>query len=323
MSQIFDALRRTEAEHAETDRAAQEAATEILRRAEKRQQAGLVGKEPVDGHESQEVVSADLLPELKFNQLTQASAYLTTETDEKSVLDSADVVEAFPSVDTAVPPAGKLPCLTDKESPTVEAFRLLTVRLRELRRIQQMKTFLITSTIPEEGKSFVSTNLATALAQGTDQKVLLMEGDLRRPTVASVFGLGAHPGLCEWLKGTHKLSESITHLTSAGIWVMPSGETPENPLDVLQSKKLPQLIKILNEKFDWIIIDSPPVLPLADTSVWSNLADAILLVTRQGTTQKRLLRSGLETIDSQKLIGAVINCATKSSHADYYYYRSE
>lgn len=323
MSQIFDALRRTEAEHTEIDRTAVEAATEILRRAEQRQQAGLVSKGPVEGQESQEIVSSDLLADLKFNQVVQASAYLKTEADEGTVWDSADIVEDFPSLDTAIPVEGKLPCLTDKESPTVEAFRLLTVRLRELRRIQQMKTFLITSTIPEEGKSFVASNLASALAQGTDQRVLLMEGDLRRPTVASIFGLESRSGICEWLKGTHKLSESIVHLASAGIWVMPAGEAPENPLDVLQSRKLPKLFEILTKRFDWIIIDSPPILPLADTSVWSNLTDAILLVTRQGTTQKRSLRSGLETIDSQKLIGAVINCATKSSKADYYYYRSE
>jgi Mrp family chromosome partitioning ATPase len=80
-----------------------------------------------------------------------------------------------------------------------------------------------------------------------------------------------------------------------------------------------ELMKQVTTWFDWIIIDSPPVLPLADTSVWSRLADGILLVTRQGTTDKRQLKRGLEGIESKKLIGALLNCAKVCTHNDYYY----
>jgi Mrp family chromosome partitioning ATPase len=100
---------------------------------------------------------------------------------------------------------------------------------------------------------------------------------------------------------------------------MPAGAAPGNPLELLQSGRLPALMDHLNTWFDWIIMDSPPLLPLGDTSVWARLADGILLVTREGTTQKRQLVRGLETIERNKLIGAVMNCAQESDESGYYY----
>jgi Mrp family chromosome partitioning ATPase len=94
-----------------------------------------------------------------------------------------------------------------------------------------------------------------------------------------------------------------------------------NPLELLESKKLPDLMEQLTAIFDWIIIDSPPVLPIADTSVWSRLADGILLVTRQGVTEKRHLQRGLEALDQEKLIGALLNSSRRTSDNDYYAYR--
>ncbi len=90
-------------------------------------------------------------------------------------------------------------------------------------------------------------------------------------------------------------------------------------LELLQSGRLSTLMDQLNALFDWIIIDSPPVLPLADTSVWMRLADGILLTTRQGTTEKRQLQRGLEAIESKKLIGALVNSSENAATSDYYY----
>ena len=100
-------------------------------------------------------------------------------------------------------------CLTERGSPTAEAFRLLGVRLRHLRRQRPIKTLLITSTIPEEGKSLVAANLACAVALSTHERSLLLEGDLRRPSLSQKFGLGRNPGLCECLKGERSLASSI------------------------------------------------------------------------------------------------------------------
>jgi capsular exopolysaccharide synthesis family protein len=193
------------------------------------------------------------------------------------------------------------------------------VRVRHLRRDGALKKVLITSTIPQEGKSMVAGNLACTLGLRTQQKILLLEGDLRRPSLSHMFGLGRNPGLCELLERESSLTASIYHLVSPNIWILPAGSVPSNALELLQSGRLSALMDQLTGLFDWIIIDSPPVLPLADTSVWMRLADGILLTTRQGTTKKRQLEKGLEAIEPKKLIGALVNSSKNATASDYYY----
>jgi Mrp family chromosome partitioning ATPase len=104
-----------------------------------------------------------------------------------------------------------------------------------------------------------------------------------------------------------------------GIWIFPAGSGTGNSLELLQSGVATPMMEQLMSWFDWVVIDSPPILPLADTSVWTNMADGILIVTRQGTTQKKQLKRGLEALGTQKLIGAVLNSAKNAAHTDYYY----
>ena len=116
-----------------------------------------------------------------------------------------------------------------------------------------------------------------------------------------VFGVETGSGLCELLEGSQNLASSIYQIKEAGIWVLPAGNIKGNALEILQSNKLPVLMEQLASLFDWVVIDSPPILPLADTSVWARLADGILLVARPGVTKKRLLEKGLEAIDKTKI----------------------
>ena len=162
-------------------------------------------------------------------------------------------------------------------------------------------------------------NLACALGLTTTQRTVLVEGDVRRPSQSNAFGIGKNPGLCEWLAGDGSLAERIYRLEGPNLWIMPAGSAPSNPLELLQSARMTALMEQLTALFDWVIIDSPPVLPLADTSVWTRMADGILLVTREGITEKRQLQKGLEALESSKLIGAVSNCSKNSSHSSYYY----
>jgi capsular exopolysaccharide synthesis family protein len=198
-----------------------------------------------------------------------------------------------------------------------EKFRFLAVRLRQLRQNRPLKKVLITSTIPQEGKSTVANNLACTLARKKQQKTLLLEGDLRRPSLAAQFGFGKLPGLCEWLSGQTE-TINIYRLEGLGLWILPAGSAPENPLELMQSGKLAALMQQLEAWFDWIVIDSPPVLPLADASLWSRLADGVLLVTRKGTTEKQQLQRGLEVIEKSKLLGALVNGSENVAHSDYY-----
>ena len=106
------------------------------------------------------------------------------------------------------------------------------------------------------------------------------------------------------------------------MWLLPAGKSLSNPLEPLQSPKLPVFMEQLTSWFDWIIIDSPPVLPLADTSIWMRLADGVLLVTREGTTEKQQLLKGIEAVDSKKLLGALVNGSMASAYSGYYYQSS-
>jgi capsular exopolysaccharide synthesis family protein len=224
---------------------------------------------------------------------------------------------AFPSLDIHVPPNSRLIYFTAPDSLAAEKFRFLGVRLRQLRQGKTLKKVLITSTIAEEGKSLVSANLAGVLAR-RKERVLLIEGDMRRPTLAPQFGLGGLGGLAEWLQNGQRTASNVYHLRGPDFWLMPAGDPPANPLELIQSGRLSQLMEELAPLFDWVIIDSPPLLPLADTTVWSRLADGILLVVREGKTERKPLQRGLEILKKTDLLGVVLNGCSNTDHENYY-----
>jgi capsular exopolysaccharide synthesis family protein len=224
----------------------------------------------------------------------------------------------FQSVPVAIAPESRLVSLFDKEGLAAEKFRFLGVRLRQLQQTRPLKKLLITSTLPEEGKSLVSANLAATLARRKQQKVLLLEGDLRRPVLSSQFGHPHIPGITEWLYEGSGPINSIYYLDSLGFWFLPAGRPPENPLELMQTGKLSSLLVQLTASFDWIIIDSPPLLPLADTSVLARFADGVLLVVREGKTEKRQLQRGLTALDRSNLLGVVVNSFTGTDNSNYY-----
>jgi capsular exopolysaccharide synthesis family protein len=227
-------------------------------------------------------------------------------------------VGQFSPVAMSPPPDSRLVSLTDQASLAAEKFRFLGVRLRQLRQTRSLQQLLITSTIPEEGKSMVSANLAITLAQRRQQKILLLEGDLRRPSLSSRFGLPALPGLTEWLQSDLGPITSIYRLEEAGFWFLPAGKPADANLDLMHPERLSELMSQLTGWFDWIIIDSPPLVPLADASIWMRSADGVLLVVREGTTQKRQLQRGLKVVQRSKLLGVVLNSCTSADHRNYY-----
>ena len=200
--------------------------------------------------------------------------------------------EQFQSLPVVVSPQSRLVCLTDEETLAAEKFRFLEVRLQQLRQSRILKKVLVTSTMPQEGKSMATANLACTLARRTQQRTLLLDGDLRRPSLSQMFGLGRISGLCEWLQGERGPLSGIYYLKGPGFWILPAGSSPRNPLEILQSGRLAALMDQLTAWFDWIVIDSPPVLPLADATIWMRLVDGILLVTSQGQPRSINCRGG-------------------------------
>jgi capsular exopolysaccharide synthesis family protein len=233
-------------------------------------------------------------------------------------------VESFASAQVLhpVPPSdARLVCLTDQGCLGAEKFRVLGLRLRHLREKRKLRRIVVTSTIPAEGKSLVAANLALNQARSKVLKAVLIDGDLRRPTLASRFGFHRSlPGLSECLRGERKLADVVYKLEGAGLWFLPAGMAPENPIELMQLGRLSETLEQLGTFFDWIIIDTPPIFPLADTPLWMKLADGVLMVTREGVSEKKLLGRAVEALDPATLLGVVVNCCNGSGQ-EYYYSR--
>lgn len=230
----------------------------------------------------------------------------------------ASVRTSFASAKVALPVDSRFACFTQTENLSAEKFRFLATRLRHLQQKRTLKCLVVTSSVAGEGKSTVAANLACALAAGK-QEVLLLEGDLRRPSLAGELGLGRLPGLSEMLENPDGFN-NIYRLDNSGLCILLAGDSRSNPLEFMEPGKLSKVMNTLTSAFDWIVIDSPPVLPLADTSIWMRMADAIMLVTRPGITAKRQLQRTLEAIEQSKLLGCVINASAEATNSNYYYH---
>jgi capsular exopolysaccharide synthesis family protein len=216
----------------------------------------------------------------------------------------------------------KHPLLTEAagHSTRVEAFRLLRTNLQFLDLDTRPRALVITSAVPGEGKTSTAANLAIALAQ-TGQRVLLVDGDLRRPKLASLLGLERSVGLTTVLVGRSDLTESIQKHSGSGIYFLASGPLPPNPTEVLQSKTAQALFDRLSEMFDMVIIDGPPLLPVSDSAIMARDADGAILVVRHGKTTKEQLRQAatrLSQVDAD-IFGVTINMAPKRGIKPYGY----
>jgi capsular exopolysaccharide synthesis family protein len=295
MSRIFEGLQQTETQRFGHPSLETRSITELLMEVERAQQASSV------------------------EELEQPVVQTSLGTEPPQVAEPGrEEIAQFRSVPLSLSPNSRLVCTSRFDGVTAEKFRILAVLMRHLQQARRLRKVLITSTLPEEGKSFVAVNLALTLARGKSDKVIFVEADLRRPIIAKQFGLNGLSGLREWLQADVPLAGAIYHLEAAGIWVLPAGNVPRHPLELMQAGSLPQLFDNLSNLFDWIIIDSPPIVGLADASVLAKIADGVLLVTREGKTEKKSLLKGLEILDSSQLLGVVLNGASNTGHTYYY-----
>lgn len=265
----------------------------------------------------QQAVLERSAPGLDWLQL-QSAATVADLVPPAPAKESPDRISTLAVVAETLPGDNRLVALSNEDSLAAEKFRFLAVRLRYMQQRRPFKKLLITSTISEEGKSFVSMNLAVTLARKQRQKVLLIEGDLRRPGITPELGLRHLPGLSETLAAGGDVLGNVVQLEAPRIWLLPAGDPPENPLELMQSPRLAELMNQMVACFDWVIIDSPPILPLADTTVWSRVADGVLLVVREGKTDRKSLKRGLEQLGKTELLGVVLNNCTDVDQTNYY-----
>ncbi len=211
------------------------------------------------------------------------------------------------SVDVSLRPESRIPFHTDPHGCAADRYRLLRMRLREFWLAGKLKTLLVTSPLPEDGKSTTAMNLATALAEGGKYTVLLIEADLYHSPLAELLGIQRGPGLAECLEGTATLASAIRRLQPLGWFVLTAGEPHENPTELLHTDAFAQTMQKIVPCFDWVLIDSPPVVPLVDALLLKHHANATLLVARAGKTPRDAIEKSLALIGREHVLGVVLN----------------
>ena len=211
----------------------------------------------------------------------------------------------------------RLVSITDERSIGAEKLRVVATRLRHLRNKKEYSTILVTSSMKGEGKSTLAANLALTFAKQVRRETLVVDCDLRCPTLHELFGVDANPGLSDWWTKDMPLNQVLRKHSELPLWFLAAGQPAERPLEILQSERFADLIEKVAALFRWVVIDSPPLTPMADSSVLSHLADGSLLVVRQGVTATEALRMSMDALEKKKLLGVIVN---ESSSVDRRYY---
>ncbi len=218
--------------------------------------------------------------------------------------------------------AVSLAVLKDPTSPLAESYRSLCTSILLSTAPRPPQTILVTSAQPKEGKSCTSLNLALALSQ-RGSRVLIIDGDLRKPGVALALGLEDEKGLSGVLTGAHSLDESLQQIEQVpGLWVLPSGPRPPNPAELVSSPTMERVLAELKGRFDYLVIDSPPLLQVTDPTILSNLVDGVILIVESGyTCGGALVRAHrMLKIAGGRVLGVVMNKV--NPRQDGYYYES-
>jgi capsular exopolysaccharide synthesis family protein len=215
----------------------------------------------------------------------------------------------------------------DRRSNVAEAYRTVRTNLIFSQAVHSLKSILVTSPGKGEGKSTTASNLAVTFAQ-QGLRVVLIDADLRRPRIAKMFGVPREPGLTNLLLEANPREESICPTMVEGLFVMPSGTTPPNPAELLGGHRMHRLIKTLEEHYDMVIIDTPPVLVASDASILASRVDGVLIVVRAGTTERSEAQHAMNQIISVqgRILGAVLNDPDGKAvtYGGYnYYYKSD
>jgi protein-tyrosine kinase len=201
-----------------------------------------------------------------------------------------------------------------------EQFRTLRSRLYQMRSDQPLRTILVTSAIPAEGKTFVASNLAQSIIRQPDRRVLLIDADLRCARLHVPFGAPQAPGLTDYLRGKADEAAIIQRGQEGNLCLIAGGGEVSNPSELLSNGRLKSLLDRFTPLFDWVILDSPPCLPVADASVLAGFCEAVLLVVRAGSTPSELSQKAIQELRGRNLLGVVLNgIEERGGYGTYYY----
>ncbi|AOF48247.1 tyrosine protein kinase [Tetragenococcus halophilus] len=218
--------------------------------------------------------------------------------------------------------AVSLVSLIDPSSPVAEQYRTIRTNIQFASSAdQQLKTIVVTSSGPREGKSLSSANLAAVFAQA-GQKTLLVDADLRKPTIHKTFQVSNEAGLSTLLSSGVKMEETVQKTVVENLFILTSGPKPPNPSELLGSAKMNQIMEEARNIFDIVIFDMPPVVAVTDAQIMSSKADGTLLVVRENWTRKDALSKAKELLDlvQARVLGVIYNGSEQGKDKAYYYY---
>src|ERR1700685_2503496 len=200
-----------------------------------------------------------------------------------------------------------------------EQFRTLRSRLYQMRSPKTLATLLVPSSVPAEGKTFVTNNLAQSIVRQPDRRALIIDADLRCSRLHVPLGAPASPGLTEYLKGEVDEMAIIQHGLEGNMCFIPGGNQVANPSELLTNGRLRILLDRVAPVFDWIIMDSAPLLPVADSSFLADLVDGVILVVRAGQTPAETAQRACQELQGRNVVGVVLNAVGPDQAAGGYY----
>jgi protein-tyrosine kinase len=228
------------------------------------------------------------------------------------------VVEPAARVATSVRLDAHLVAALAPHSLAAEQYRSLRTRIARAENGRAIRAIVVTSPAKGDGKSLTASNLALTMAQEFQQRVLLVDADLRRPSLQQLFGLPAGPGLSDVLTGAADVADALVALPDTHMTILPAGTPPHHPAELLGSASMRRVLDTLRTRFDRIVIDMPPAAPLADVQIVSPMADAVLLIVRAAITPKPAIERALGGLEASKVLGLVLNESGRTGDAKAY-----
>lgn len=210
---------------------------------------------------------------------------------------------------------------SNEHAPGTEEFRTLRSRLYQMREQKPLAKLLITSALPKEGKSFTAANLAQVIVRQHGRRALLIDADLRNPQLHNLLGADPGPGLSEYLRGEADEYSILQRGPMPNLMLIPAGRAGSKAAELLASGRMKALLNRLEPMFDWIVIDSPPAVPVADAAILSKECDGVLLIVRSNSTPNDAAKRARNEFAGRNLVGVVLNgiTADQSPYMQYYY----
>lgn len=217
----------------------------------------------------------------------------------------------------------RLASFLDPGSPAMESFKMLRAKILTSNSSSRPRTIMVTSPQPLDGKTTVAANLAISIAQGINEYVMLVDCDLRKPSLDKFLGLNAHEGIREYLEEGTSVAPYLVKTPVDKLTLLPAGKPPPNPSELLSSEKMRLLVEELKKRYEdrYIIFDATPAQFAAETTFFAHIVDGVLMVVRSGKTARESILKAIENIDRNKIVGVVFNASSESHKSYRYYYR--